>query len=355
MNKADLLSRVGHMDQLASLRLVSHESGPARGLRALELLNGPMRLSLLADKALDIADFSYKGQNFNFLAKPGLLARESQDGKGQEAVRSVMGGLLFTSGLTNTCPPCQLADVTYPMHGRMRNQVAENLSYAAYWQDNAYILEASGQMREASLFGENLVMRRTVTTVYGSKSFVLHDRIENQGFREEGLMMLYHINFGFPFLDEACEIAIPSYAVRVRDETTKFAEAHWSRMEAPSPGEPEYVFLHEVAADPQNMVTCAIYNHELELGLEIRYSATNLPKFMQWKSLASGDYVLAFEPTNSGPYGRAHEIESGNLHTLLPGQSEENILRFTVLEGAKDFQATCAVIDQCLSKHLDTL
>ncbi len=352
--KREILARVGSMEQLASVRPLTYEAGQAKGLRALELVNGPMRFSLLTDKALDIADFSYKGRTFHFLAKPGLLKQEAQEGKGEEAVRSVMGGLLFTSGLTNTCPACQIDGVSYPIHGRMRNQAADHLSFASYWQDDQYILRASGEMREACLFAENLVLQRTITTTWGEKSFVLHDRIENQGFREEGLMLLYHINFGYPLLDEACEVCLPSRSVHVRDPETRFAEANWSKGEAPIPGEPEYVFLHQLAADDQGMVTCAIYNHELGLGMELSYSAANLPRFMEWKSLASGDYVLAFEPTNSGPYGRAAEVGRGSLHLLPPGQSEENTLRFTVLEGEAEFQASRSYINDCLSKHLNT-
>ncbi len=204
------------------------------------------------------------------------------------------------------------------------------------------------------MFAENLVLQRTITTVWGEKSFVLHDRIENQGFRDEGLMLLYHINFGYPLLDEACEVCLPSWSVTARDPETKFAEAHWSKGEAPIPGEPEYVLLHQLAADDQGMITCAIYNHDLGLGMELCYSAANLPRFMQWKSLAAGDYVLAFEPTNSGPYGRKGEAEAGTLHLLPPGKSEENILRFTVLEGEEEFQACRTLINKCLTKHLNT-
>ena len=54
---------------------------------------------------------------------------------------------------------------------------------------------------------------------------------------------------------------------------------------------------------------------------------------MEWKSLASGDYVVGLEPANSSVYGRAYHEENGNLHTIKPFAREKNRLVITILEG----------------------
>ena len=64
-------------------------------------------------------------------------------------------------------------------------------------------------MREGELFGENLVLRRSIETVYGFKTVAIIDEIENQGFRDEPLMLLYHINIGYPLLDAGTELLAP--------------------------------------------------------------------------------------------------------------------------------------------------
>ena len=54
---------------------------------------------------------------------------------------------------------------------------------------------------------------------------------------------------------------------------------------------------------------------------------------MEWKSLASGDYVVGLEPANSSVYGRAYHEEKGDLHRIRPFAREKIRLVITVLEG----------------------
>ena len=84
-------------------------------------------------------------------------------------------------------------------------------------------------------------------------------------------------------------------------------------------------------------------NEALGLGLEITWNEANLPYFMQWKSIASGDYVIGLEPANSSVYGRPWHEARGSVHRLAPFATERNVLTFTVLDGEDE-------IDHSLSK-----
>ena len=64
----------------------------------------------------------------------------------------------------------------------------------AFWENGEYKILVSGEMREAQIFGENLVLRRTIETTYGSREIVFTDEIENQGFEDQPLCFLYHCN-----------------------------------------------------------------------------------------------------------------------------------------------------------------
>ena len=163
------------MQQLMYVRPVTYEEGRARGMRAYEVKNGPLRFGVMADKCLDITDVSFLGHNVSFLAKPGLMGRSHYDTNGAEAQRSIMGGMLFTCGLENICAPCRIGGRDYPMHGRIRTTPAEHVGAKAYWDGDDYIAEISGTMREAELFGENLVLRRRVTTRYGENKIYIED------------------------------------------------------------------------------------------------------------------------------------------------------------------------------------
>ena len=146
----------------------------------------------MADRALDVCQFEYRGENLTFLSKPGLNGRNQFDTNGLEAQRSIMGGLFFTCGFENICAPYVTPEGgkypagSFPMHGRIRTTPAEHVSSDAHWTaEGDYVLEVSGEMREAELFGENLVMRRKITSVYGQPSITVEDEVTNESFRDD--------------------------------------------------------------------------------------------------------------------------------------------------------------------------
>ena len=331
--KKELLGLTGNMQQLAYVRPVTYEEGRARGMKAYDVKNGPLRFAVMADKCLDIAEVSFLGHNISFLSKPGLMGRCHYDTNGDEALRSIMGGLLFTCGLENICAPCSLDGRDYPMHGRMRTTPAEHVSADACWLGEDYAVSVSGEMREAELFGENLVLRRKITTRYGDNTICIEDEIANEVFLAEPMMLLYHMNIGYPLLCETSEIILPTKKVIPRDETAAPHAGGWSRMEAPKDYEPEYVFLHEMAADKDGNTFAAVINRGLDLGIKIEYNVNELPYFMQWKSIASGDYVIGLEPANSSVYGRTYHVKAQDLHRIEPLSAEKKRIVLAFLTG----------------------
>ncbi len=333
MKKREQMKYVGSMQQIAYVRPVTYAEGRSSGLKGYDLKNGSMSMRILADKCLDVSELSFRGINMSFLSKPGLQGRNHYDTNGQEAIRSIMGGFFFTAGLESICAPCTLDGTDYPMHGRIRTTPGEHLSADAYWKGDDYILQVSGEMREAALFGENMVLRRKIETVCGSRTFTVTDEIENESCAESPMMILYHINMGYPFLDETTRFYIPTRKVTARDEAAAGHEDGYDHMDPPKDNEPEYVFLHDIEAGPDGTARIIVVNEGLKLGLELKWTTANLPYFMQWKSIASGDYVVGLEPANSSVYGRPYHEEKGTLHKMAPFAKETNILTFTVLDG----------------------
>ena len=345
MKKEELLRYVGSMQQAASVRRVTYNEGRAHGMEAVEVKNGPLSYTMMVDKCLDICELTYKGLQINFLSKPGLNGRNPFDTHGSEAQRSIMGGLFFTCGLENICAPYTGKDgKEYPMHGRMRTTPAEHLCADAEWQGEDYVLTVSGEMREAELFGENLVLRRTITSRYGESEIRLVDEISNEAFRPEPMMLMYHCNMGFPFLTEGSRLILPTAKVTPRDADAAPHVERWDRMDPPKDNEPEYVFLHELCADEKGDTFVAVVDDQRQIAFEIGFNQRQLPYFMEWKSTASGDYVIGLEPSNSAVYGRGYHEERGDLH-MLPAQGSERVeLIFRVHEGA---EAIAALEEKC--------
>ena len=187
MNKQTLLRYCGSMEQVASVRPVTYNDGRAAGMQAIQVKNGKLEYTLMQDKCLDISHLSYGGMNLCLLSKPGLQGRNPYDTHGEEAVRSIMGGAMFTCGFENIHGPRTVDGQEYPMHGRMRTTPMEKVSMDAAFRGDDYVLSVSGEGREAALFGQNLVLRRSVQSVYGENTIHITDEIENQAFADEKL------------------------------------------------------------------------------------------------------------------------------------------------------------------------
>jgi len=349
MNRYNLLKKVGSIQQLAFVRPITYEEGKAKHLKAYDIKNGSLRFQVLADKCMDIGECSYKGINLSFLAKAGLTGNVECEQSSSEPLRSLMGGLLFTCGLDNTCLPCTVAGKDYSLHGSIRNTPAEHLSADASWQDDSYKLRISGEMREASLFGNNMTLKRSIETVYGTKEIKIIDIIENLSYQEQPMMILYHFNIGYPLLDKEARVLIPTKAVVPRDDAAKKAEDLWDSMEAAIENEPERVYLHELASDKDGNTKVCLINESIGLGIQISFNKKYLPRFVQWKTLAAGDYAMGLEPTNAGVYGRAAEGEQ--VHKIRPFEKEVMEIKVTILDGEEEIRTAENEIKKLTSKQ----
>ena len=59
--RSNVLAHVGSMQQAAYVRPIEYQEGRTHGLKAVEVKNGLLRFVSMADKALDVALFEYKG------------------------------------------------------------------------------------------------------------------------------------------------------------------------------------------------------------------------------------------------------------------------------------------------------
>ena len=349
MDRKEMLKYTGTLQQLAYVRNITVQEGRANGLRAVEVKNGDLRFLAMADKAMDIAELEYRGMTLSFTSKPGLNGRNHFDTHGEEALRSIMGGLFFTCGLQNICGPCETDGVEYPMHGRLRTTPAEHLCSDAYWDGEDYVLEISGEMRESHLFGANLVLRRKIRSVYGSGKIEIIDEVENQTAEEAQLMLMYHCNFGYPYLAPGARLVLPSKSVKGREAWSDEHLDCWQTVGAPRDGETEYVFLHELAEDSNGNSFATLVNDELGFGIRLDFDRKVQPYFMEWMSLKTGDYVVGLEPSNSSVYGRKYHEARGDLHTIAPFAKETYRLTFTVLKTAEAIAETEAQRDALLT------
>lgn len=340
IKKSQLLKCVGNMSQLAYIRPYELIEGKAKGLKALDVCTGSgLDFTVLEDKCLDIFSMRYKGIPLQFVTKPGLVASQYWDAAASEFGRSFQGGMLYTCGLTNVGPACDDNGSWQTVHGRIGHTPAENVHTSTRWEEDEFILEIGGEMRQAALFSENLMLRRKLTTHLGSKSVLLQNEIENQGFEAQECMILFHFNAGYPLLDACSRFVAPLAQTIARDDEAQKGLHTFDTFTQPINGFQEQVFYHQVKQDAQGMTAAAIINDELKLGLYIKYNATQLPRLIQWKSMNSGDYALGIEPANCLVENRINERKRGTLQMVQPQQTLRFDLEIGILDGDNDIRS----------------
>ena len=299
---------VCHPQQLYTLRRVRVSEGKAKGTEIIEVSTaGGLQVDILPDTGLDIGQVRYKGTNVTFISKNGYDSPAAIDPYELEFLNTFPGGLLYTCGLRTTGGPHRDGDEWQTQHGRYHGLPAEPV--AVYEEGDAIVIK--GTVRETALFGYNLELKRSIRIPMLGADIAVSDEITNLGFKDEEYAVLYHCNFGYPFISEKAHLELPEN--RKTSPRTPFAAIGLGRettFDTPTPGEEERVFFHE------NMEhKAALVNESIHTRVEMTWSES-LPILAHWRSMASGDYVCALEPTNCYIMGRKFERENGTLPKL---------------------------------------
>jgi hypothetical protein len=308
------LQRVGGLAQVARVDSFVETDGPARGSRRLRVINGGgLEFDVHPDRALDIGAATFDGVPLAWLSPTGISSPHRYEPEGTGWLRTFGGGLMTTCGLDNFGPPADDEDGVAGMHGRIGTVPA----HLTGTETTSERITVSGTVRQATVFGENLLLTRRITSEVGSAAFSVDDTVTNEGSTSSPHMVLYHVNLGWPLLDAGAVVEIPHAAVEPRDPDAE--EGFGSRYEigAPVRGFREQVYIHRAGPERYASVT----NKQRGLRLTLRFSDT-LPGVFEWKMTATQHYVLGLEPANTPEIrGRAAARTAGLLPRLEPGES----------------------------------
>lgn len=331
----DLRRYVGHLDQIAGISLLEAADGRAHGSRVLDVWTGSgLTFQVLAERALDIGRFAYNGLSLAWQSPTGFPHPAYYEAHAANWLRSFGGGMLATCGLDHFGPPNEDAGQELGQHGRVGNLPASHVGYRTEWVDGAYVLEISGEVRQAAVFAENIVMRRRIRTQLGSNRVQITDRVTNEGFQAQPHMMLYHFNTGFPLVSPESKVRIDSQETTPRDAAAEPGIDTWDQIDAPTHGYAEQVFRHVPRVAGDGTARAELGNPALGITLRITYAAGSLPYLYQWKMMGEGEYVVGLEPSNCATLGgRAAAREAGLLPVLEPGESVDYALELAVITG----------------------
>ena len=298
--------RISNFEQVASLRRYTITEGRGKDLEVIDCDNGKIRFLLNVRKGCDMMQLYYKGQNMSFISKNGFTQREIPFAKRFE------GGMLYTCGLDSVGER-----EGFEEHGSIHNTPAEILRA----ERNAQEIIVEAVIRDTEICGKNLVLRRKITTPIGGDTVSVCDTLTNESYRDEEYCLLYHVNIGYPMLDEGGKIVADSKTCLPR---TPWAEKNIDtayQITAPIPNMEETCYYLE----PRS-ATVSLVNEKIGRKFTVSYSGDTLTDFLLWKNMTSGDFALGLEPCTT----KLDELFG--YSTIQAGETIAFSLNFTITE-----------------------
>ena len=316
--KTELRRLIGDISQIGGATEFAYSQGKADGVKAIEVRNGSgLRFIILPDRGMDIAYAEYKGVPISYISKTGIVSSCHYDEP--DFLRSFSAGLLTTCGLTYMGAPCKDNEIELGAHGRISNIPAYDVGIFQEWQDDDFVITVRGKVREATVFGENIVLTRTIATKLGENKIYIQDSVENEGFEPTPLMVLYHMNFGYPLISSATKLKTNCINMRPRDEEAKKGIKNTCKFSDPIKKYKEQVFYRDAV---QNSYA-ELINNDINLSVKLEFNGEELPYLIEWKQMGEQEYVVGIEPATYPPDGRAKARERNEL-LFLQGQEIKN-------------------------------
>jgi len=358
VSRREIERHVGARAQVFGVEAVELADGPARGVRALEFrTGGGLFFTVLVDRSMDIGRLEQRGVPLAWQSGTGFRSpflHDPADEGGSGFMRG-FSGFLCTCGFDHVRQPEAgpaghfdlplRQQISYPLHGRGALAPARLTGYGEQWDGDTCTLWCEGVVTQAQVLGEHLALTRRIEARVGEASFTIRDRVVNEGFARTPHMLLYHMNLGWPLLDEGARFRAPIRATLAANHAREIQNAGVRTQSGPQPRFHQQVFDHDAVADAAGRVPAALINDRLGLGVVVDYRAAAFPCLQQWQAFAEGMYAFGIEPASTRWGTRAHAVERDEIAWLSHGEARDYDTVVSVVEGAAGIAALEARID----------
>jgi Domain of unknown function (DUF4432) len=306
--------------------------GRRDGVDLIIVDNGALRFSILPTRGMGLWKGWFDGNRVGWDSPvtdgpvhPALVNLAANGGLGW---LDGFDELLARCGLENNGAPYEIktrkpdgseSNTTYGLHGKIANIPA---SYVAVHigTEPPHEITVEGHVDEARLFGPQIRMVTRISTVPGANNLVVRDEFINLKDQPVEMQILYHWNFGPPFLDPGARFVAPIATVTPRDERARAGLEQHDRFDAPQPGYTEQVYYYELLgrSHGDGRTFALLRNHAGDKGVVLRFDKSQLPAFTLWKNTAGlrDGYVTGLEPATNYPNARPFEQARERVVTL---------------------------------------
>jgi hypothetical protein len=305
--------------------------GFSDGIDIVEIDNGAFSFIVVPTRGMGIWKGNYKGNYIGWDSSVKSLVHP------QSINLEDRGGLGWLDGFNEWVVRCGLESFGSPgrdviidnngnrkqimltLHGKIANTPATRLE-AKVKLEHPFELGVAGVLHERSMFGSNLKLDTSILTAIGSNTIRIIDVIENMRAVPDEMQILYHCNYGPPFLMEGSRLIAPVMEVVPRDLRAAEGVKDFDVFGPPQVGFVEQVYFLKLISDAAGRTLVLLVNKNETQAVSISFSLRELPCFTLWKntnSLEEG-YVVGLEPGTGFPNTKAFEREMNRVLKLKP-------------------------------------
>ena len=236
--------------------------GRRAGVDLIRLDNGALSVAIVPTRGMGI----WKG---NFRGNPLGWKSPVVDGPVNPAFINPLdrGGLGWLDGFDEMLVRCGLVSNGSPyetpvlkpdgsvdrrdlvgLHGRIANIPAHFVAVHVD-DDPPHAITIEGKVAESTLFHAQLELTTRITTVPGSNHLIVRDEVKNLSDSPGEFQILYHWNFGPPYLGLGSKLVAPIDTLVPRDSRAVEGIDTWDTYAAPTPGFAEQVYLAKLRGD----------------------------------------------------------------------------------------------------------
>jgi hypothetical protein len=344
LKQSNWKDKISNHIQLGGIETSVLDNGLGKGVRIAWINTGTgLRFKVVLDRGMDIADAFFNAHSLAWTSHAGVTSPQPFSNKGIDWLRTFGGGLLTTCGLSHVGGPESDELGNRGLHGNASNIPAEIISIIQPDPLNGiFEMSISGIIRETTCFGPSLELKRTITCTLGESVFKVRDEITNLGNSPAPHMLLYHLNCGWPLIDEGTEIVWEGkWNSMDNDPNNRIFNPKNNFKKCPAPMDAHAGFGEDVAfidpiADENGKSSCGFVNQKLGIGLSLTFNKNQLPWLINWQHWGKGEYVTALEPATNPPIGQSGARKNGTLILLEPKEKRVYELEIKVLTNNKE-------------------
>ncbi len=338
--------------------------GLREGVDVIEVDNGALSFTIVPSRGMGLYKGSYHGLQVGWEAplrgpvNPMYVNPVTNGGLGW-----IKGfdEWVVRCGLISNGPPCtdivpdnngNPAEVSLYLHGNIANIPAHYVSVSIEQTANGTpLLVVEGKVEEGMLFFPQLELTTRIETPLEGNWVRVLDRVRNTKQVPGEACLLYHCNYGAPFLSDGAKFVAPSREVAPRDARACEGIDTYDTYPAPTAGFVEQCYWHDMATDAQGRTLAMLRNAQADKAVVVRWNRDELPAFAQWKNPVGEreGYVTGLEPGTNFPNAKTFERAQGRIPTLQPDEVMQAELVFEVHDTAAGVAAVEAEVAALLA------